>query len=80
MQSIDRVPEWSYCSRLPLLVVVVVLVWVMFNWLAQKGNDRDAFVRDFVGLEGEAIPWAAIRPQGSACPPTSCRSALRSHE
>jgi HEAT repeat protein len=27
------------------IVVVVVLIWVLFNWLAQKGNDRDAFVR-----------------------------------
>ena len=29
-----------------LIVVVVVSVWLMFNWLAQKGNDSDAFVRD----------------------------------
>jgi HEAT repeat protein len=28
-----------------VIVVVVVMIWVMFNWLAQKGNDRDAFVR-----------------------------------
>ncbi len=28
-----------------VIVVVVVLIWVLFNWLAQKGNDRDAFVR-----------------------------------
>ena len=29
-----------------VIVVVVVMVWVLFNWLAQKGNDRDAYVRD----------------------------------
>lgn len=28
-----------------VIVVVVVMIWLMFNWLAQKGNDRDAFVR-----------------------------------
>jgi len=28
-----------------VIVVVVVVIWVLFNWLAQKGNDRDAFVR-----------------------------------
>ncbi|MBI3836328.1 MAG: HEAT repeat domain-containing protein [Planctomycetia bacterium] len=28
-----------------IIVVVVVMIWVMFNWLAQMGNDRDAFVR-----------------------------------
>jgi hypothetical protein len=28
-----------------VIVLVVVLIWVLFNWLAQKGNDRDAFVR-----------------------------------
>jgi hypothetical protein len=28
-----------------IIVVVVVTIWVMFNWLAQMGNDRDAFVR-----------------------------------
>ncbi len=28
-----------------VIVVVVVTIWVLFNWLAQKGNDRDAFVR-----------------------------------
>ena len=28
-----------------VIVLVVVMIWVMFNWLAQKGNDRDAFVR-----------------------------------
>jgi len=29
-----------------VIVVVVVMIWVLFNWLAQKGNDRDAYVRD----------------------------------
>jgi len=29
-----------------VIVVVVVMIWLMFNWLAHKGNDRDAFVRD----------------------------------
>lgn len=28
-----------------VIVVVVVTIWVLFNWLAQKGNDSDAFVR-----------------------------------
>ncbi|MEX0978461.1 MAG: HEAT repeat domain-containing protein [Pirellulales bacterium] len=28
-----------------VIVLVVVMIWVLFNWLAQKGNDRDAFVR-----------------------------------
>ncbi len=28
-----------------VIVLVVVMIWVMFNWLAQKGNDSDAFVR-----------------------------------
>ncbi len=42
-----------------VIVVVVVLVWVMFNWLAQKGNDRDAFVRD-LGRNNEARWQAAF--------------------
>jgi len=29
-----------------VIVVVVVTVWLMFNWLAHMGNDRDAYVRD----------------------------------
>lgn len=29
-----------------VIVLVVVMIWVLFNWLAQKGNDRDAFVRE----------------------------------
>jgi HEAT repeat protein len=28
-----------------VIVLVVVMIWVMFNWLAHKGNDRDSFVR-----------------------------------
>ncbi len=28
-----------------LIVVVVVLIWLLFNWLAHKGNDRDALVK-----------------------------------
>jgi HEAT repeat protein len=28
-----------------IIVVIVVMVWLMFNWLAQMGNDRDTFVR-----------------------------------
>jgi HEAT repeat protein len=28
-----------------VIVLVVVMIWLMFNWLAHKGNDRDAFVR-----------------------------------
>jgi HEAT repeat protein len=27
-----------------IIVVVVVMIWLLFNWLAHKGNDRDAFV------------------------------------
>jgi HEAT repeat protein len=29
-----------------VIVLVVILIWVLFNWLAQKGNDGEAFVRD----------------------------------
>jgi HEAT repeat protein len=29
-----------------VIVLVVVIIWVLFNWLAQKGNNRDAYVRD----------------------------------
>lgn len=28
-----------------MIVVVIVMIWLMFSWLAQMGNDRDAFVR-----------------------------------
>ncbi len=28
-----------------VIVIVVVMIWLMFNWLAHMGNDRDAFVR-----------------------------------
>jgi hypothetical protein len=28
-----------------MIVVVIVIVWLMFNWLAHMGNDRDAYVR-----------------------------------
>lgn len=28
-----------------VIVVVVVMIWLMFNWLAHMGNDRDAYVR-----------------------------------
>jgi hypothetical protein len=28
-----------------IIVVVVVMIWLLFNYLAQMGNDRDAFVR-----------------------------------
>jgi HEAT repeat protein len=28
-----------------VIVLVVIMIWLMFNWLAHKGNDRDAFVR-----------------------------------
>ncbi len=28
-----------------IIVVVVVMIWLLFNWLAHKGNDRDEFVR-----------------------------------
>ena len=28
-----------------VIVAVVVMIWLMFNWLAHKGNDREAFVR-----------------------------------
>jgi HEAT repeat protein len=42
-----------------VIVVVVVLIWVLFNWLAQKGNDRDAFVRA-LGRNNEARWQAAF--------------------
>jgi HEAT repeat protein len=42
-----------------VIVVVVVMIWVMFNWLAQKGNDRDAFVRA-LGRNNEARWQAAF--------------------
>jgi hypothetical protein len=28
-----------------VIVAVIVMVWLMFNWLAHKGNDREAFVQ-----------------------------------
>ena len=28
-----------------MIVVVVVMIWLLFNWLAHKGNDRDALVQ-----------------------------------
>jgi HEAT repeat protein len=40
-----------------VIVVVVVMVWLLFNWLAQKGNDRDAFVRDLG--RNNAARWQA---------------------
>jgi HEAT repeat protein len=42
-----------------VIVIVVVMIWVMFNWLAQKGNDRDAFVRA-LGRNNEARWQAAF--------------------
>jgi len=42
-----------------VIVVVVVMIWVMFSWLAQKGNDRDAFVRA-LGRNNEARWQAAF--------------------
>lgn len=27
-----------------VIVAVIVMIWLLFNWLAQKGNDREAFV------------------------------------
>ncbi len=29
-----------------VIVVVIVMIWLMFNWLAHMGTDRDAYVRD----------------------------------
>jgi len=40
-----------------VIVLVVVMVWVLFNWLAQKGNDRDAYVRDL--SRNTAARWQA---------------------
>jgi HEAT repeat protein len=40
-----------------VIVVVVVLIWLMFNWLAQKGSDRDALVRDL--SRNNAARWQA---------------------
>jgi len=42
-----------------VIVVVIVTIWLMFNWLAQKGNDSDAFVRD-LGRNNEARWQAAF--------------------
>ena len=28
-----------------VIVIVIIMVWLMFNWLAHMGNDRDAYVR-----------------------------------
>src|SRR6476659_6109216 len=42
-----------------VIVLVVVMIWVMFNWLAQKGNDSDAFVRA-LGRNNEARWQAAF--------------------
>lgn len=42
-----------------VIVVVVVMIWVMFSWLAQKGNDSDAFVRA-LGRNNEARWQAAF--------------------
>lgn len=40
-----------------VIVLVVVLIWLMFNWLAQKGSDRDALVRDL--SRNNAARWQA---------------------
>jgi HEAT repeat protein len=40
-----------------VIVVVVVMIWLMFNWLAQKGSDRDALVRDL--SRNNAARWQA---------------------
>jgi len=60
-----------------VIVVVVVLIWVLFNWLAQKGNDRDAFVRA-LSRNNEGRWQAALnlanelrREQGSTTPSLS---------
>jgi hypothetical protein len=42
-----------------VIVVVVVMIWVMFSWLAQKGNDSEAFVRA-LGRNNEARWQAAF--------------------
>jgi HEAT repeat protein len=40
-----------------VIVLVVVLIWLLFNWLAQKGSDRDALVRDL--SRNNAARWQA---------------------
>lgn len=40
-----------------IIVLIIVMVWVMFNWLAQKGNDPEAYVQ---ALErNNAARWQA---------------------
>ena len=28
-----------------MIVLVIVMIWLLFSWLAHKGNDRDALVK-----------------------------------
>jgi HEAT repeat protein len=65
-----------------LIVVVVVMVWLLFNYLAQMGNDRDAFVRA-LSRNNEARWQAAFNlanalraERGSASPKLTSDSQL----
>jgi hypothetical protein len=40
-----------------IIVFIIVMVWLMFNWLAQKGNDPSAYIRDLSG--NNANRWQA---------------------
>lgn len=40
-----------------IIVFIIVMIWLMFNWLAQKGNDPAAFVREL--SKNNANRWQA---------------------
>jgi hypothetical protein len=40
-----------------IIVFIIVMVWLTFNWLAQKGNDPSAYVRDL--SKNNANRWQA---------------------
>ncbi len=40
-----------------IIVFIIVMVWLMFNWLAQKGNDPSAYIRDL--SKNNANRWQA---------------------
>jgi len=40
-----------------VIVVIIVMVWLMFNWLAQKGNDPRAYIDQL--QRNNAVRWQA---------------------
>jgi HEAT repeat protein len=40
-----------------IIVFIIVMIWLLFNWLAQKGNDPAAFVREL--SKNNANRWQA---------------------